>query len=263
MARPEQSISTANPRLEYLAEWLRGRRRAAGLTHREMAEKSGHAFSATTFSRATSGDRIPRLPVVEAYARACGAPAGQARRLWRAARWAEHRRRNPGAREPKPDRVYDRDQLGEALRQLYYKAGAMSAGEMERRAGGHGELPHSTVLRMLAGRTVFDLAQFLAFLRVCDVTDGVEWERWRSAWFRVRSHEAVERMAEHLSRTHEASARNRRDARDRNNPGPEATATPPWPPAAPPGEEPPTPHPRRPQPYPAVSLAMPRNRRRR
>ncbi|UFQ15255.1 MULTISPECIES: helix-turn-helix domain-containing protein [Streptomyces] len=216
MARPERSIPACDPDLERLAEWLRRQRRAAGLSHREMAETSGHAFSATTFSRAASGYRIPRLPVVEAYARACGAPVGEARRLWQAARYAEHRRRNPGAGVPEPDRVYDREGLAQELRKLYHKAGAMPVDEMERRAGRHGELPHSTVLRMLAGKSVLGLAQLMAFLRVCEVTDGVEVRRWCAAWERARRRQEVERQANRLARVHEASARSRRSVRDNN-----------------------------------------------
>ncbi|MFI2613971.1 helix-turn-helix domain-containing protein [Streptomyces sp. NPDC018584] len=216
MARPEQPISTSDPGLEELAEWLRRQRRAAALTHREMAQRSGHAFSATTFSRAASGRRIPRLPVVEAYARVCGAPAGEARRLWQAARYAEYRRRNPGAGVPRPDQIYGRDELIHALRELYHRAGAMPVDEMERRAGRHGELPHSTVLRMLAGRSMLDLSQLTAFVRVCGVTDGVEVERWRGAWRRARRRKDMERQGNRLARMHEASARSRRGARDKD-----------------------------------------------
>ncbi|MGA4848489.1 helix-turn-helix domain-containing protein [Streptomyces sp. G5(2025)] len=216
MARPERSIPPSDPDLERLAGWLRRQRRAAGLTHREMAKTSGHAFSATTFSRAASGNGIPRLLVVEAYARACGAPVGEARRLWQAARYAEHRRRNPAAGVPGPDRVYDRDGLTHALRELYYKAGAIPVDEMERRAGRHGELPHSTVLRMLAGKSMLDLAQLMAFLRVCEVTDGVEVERWCDAWDRARRRQDMERQGSRLARVHEASARSRRSVRGDN-----------------------------------------------
>ncbi|MFF4214780.1 hypothetical protein [Streptomyces nondiastaticus] len=76
-----------------------------------------------------------------------------------AARYAEHRQMYPRAGVPRLDRVYDRDGLVHALQELYYKAGAMPIDEMERRAGGHGELPHSTVVRMPAGRSMFDLSQ--------------------------------------------------------------------------------------------------------
>ncbi|WKU48361.1 hypothetical protein Q3V23_32230 [Streptomyces sp. VNUA116] len=85
---------------------------------------------------------------------------------------------------PRLDRVYDRDGLVHALQELYYKAGAMPIDEMERRAGGHGELPHSTVLRMPAGRSMFDLSQPMAFLRVCEVPQE-EWENWSRAWNRA------------------------------------------------------------------------------
>ncbi|WP_282791984.1 helix-turn-helix transcriptional regulator [Streptomyces sp. CC224B] len=205
MGRPERPVAAADPALEKLARWLRDRRHAAGLTHRELARRSGYAFSDTTFSRATTGTRVPRLPVVEAYARACGAPVEQARGLWRAARYAAYRRRHPGADVPRPDSVYNRDELIHALRQLYHQAGAMPLDEMERRAGRHGELPHSTLHRMLAGRSLLDLQQLDAFLRVCDVTGG-EWEQWCLAWRRVRRRHEVLRAGDRLTRTLRAPA---------------------------------------------------------
>ncbi|MBW5421905.1 helix-turn-helix domain-containing protein [Streptomyces sp. BG9H] len=243
MARPEQPISTIEPALEQLAEWLRRQRRAAGLTHREMARKSGHVFSATTYSRATSGARIPRLPVVEAYATACGAPVWRARELWRAARGAEH----PRAGVLRPDQVRDRAGLIKALQELYRLAGAMPVEDMERRAGEHGELPHSTVRRMLAGNSMLAVDQLMVFLTVCGVTDHDDRDQWRSAWQRARRRLDAQRMRGHLTRMHETSAHRRRRAHDeraRDERGPAAGGGPEiqWV-----------------TPYPAVGLAMPRN----
>ncbi|MYY81559.1 MULTISPECIES: helix-turn-helix transcriptional regulator [unclassified Streptomyces] len=217
MARPEHPILTSNPHLEELAQWLRAQRRAAGVTHREMAEMSGHAFSATTFSRATDGKRIPRLRVVEAYARACRAPVKQAQRHWQAARTYAANQRTPARAEvPRLDHVYTRTQLNKALQHLYYTSGAMPVNEMERRAGAHGELPHSSVLRMLADQTMLEYAQLTAFLRVCGVTDGVEWERWRRAWQRAWKRQEMEKMGGRLARRHKSSTRSQRSTRDTN-----------------------------------------------
>ena len=71
MGRPEKPVVTANKALGELAEWLREQRRKAKLTHADLAEAT--VYSAATLQRATTGERIPRLPIVEAYARACGA----------------------------------------------------------------------------------------------------------------------------------------------------------------------------------------------
>ncbi|WP_171075623.1 helix-turn-helix transcriptional regulator [Streptomyces sp. YIM 121038] len=236
MGRPERPVATANACLEELAQWLRAQRHAAGLTHRELAGRSAHAFSDTTFSRATTGTRIPRLPVVEAYARACGASVTHARRLWRAARYAEHRHRNPGARVPRPDRVYNKGELIHALQQLYYKAGAMPMDEMEHRAGDHGELPHSTVRRMLAGTSMFDLQQLYAFLHVCDVT-GSAWEQWCQAWKRAKRRCEVLHAADRALRT-----------RADGHPGPRDRARPAGAPRRSAGA---------PRAFPPVALAMP------
>ncbi|WP_369212328.1 helix-turn-helix domain-containing protein [Streptomyces flavofungini] len=213
MARPEQPVSTTNEGLRELAEWLRESRRAAGVTHREMAEATGHTVSASTFSRATSGDRIPRLQVVEEYARACQASVRLARQYWQAARYVEHQRTHLPAKTTEPDQVYTPAHLNEALKHLYYRAGAMPVLEMERRAGAHGQLPHSTVSRVLADKAMFDYAQFLTFLRICDVTNGVEWERWRSAWQRARHHRDVEHMSGRIAWEHQASKHESRSTR--------------------------------------------------
>lgn len=212
MARPEQPIATSNPHLEKLARWLRACRQEAGLTHREMAATPESAFSATTFSRATSGRRVPRLRVVEAYARVCRVSVAQARQYWRAARGAEAQRHRPPFGVTDPDHVYTRTQLNQALQGLYYEAGAIPVHELERRAGRHGELPHSTVLRMLADQTLFAQAQLVAFLRVCDVTDNMQWDRWKGAWQRARRNHEMERMGARLAQKYRASARARRRA---------------------------------------------------
>lgn len=52
------------------AEWLNGARRAAGLTQRELAERSG--IPQPTIARIESGRQIPRADTLDRLLRACG-----------------------------------------------------------------------------------------------------------------------------------------------------------------------------------------------
>ncbi|MFF4484589.1 helix-turn-helix domain-containing protein [Streptomyces sp. NPDC001520] len=59
------------------------RAEAAGLTYRAMAQRAG--FSITTLSQAAGGDRLPTLPVVLAYVRACEGDRAEWEARWREA----------------------------------------------------------------------------------------------------------------------------------------------------------------------------------
>ncbi|MBO8189194.1 helix-turn-helix domain-containing protein [Streptomyces spirodelae] len=184
MGRPEKPVSTPNRSLARLAEWLRSARKDAGLTYAEMAERT--VVARWTLQRATTGERIPRLPVVEAYARACGASVSMAQRLWRAARFEERRRTGQSriSEVPAPELVREPADLVAALQHLYYKSGALPFAEMERRAGGHGRLPHSAVFRMVKGLGMLQQDQLIPYLQVCGVPES-EHARWMGAWTRA------------------------------------------------------------------------------
>ncbi|MCP9213383.1 helix-turn-helix domain-containing protein [Streptomyces sp. NEAU-Y11] len=190
MGRPETSIATPDLALRKLAEWLRKQRKDARITYAEMAERT--VFSVATLSRATTGERIPKLPVAEAYARACGASAKEARRLWRAARYSEYRQTHPRSNAVPLHLVREPADMVTALQHLYYRAGAMPIDEMERRAGDHGELPHTTLLRMVHGKTMLSRRQLAAFLKVCEVPP-TEHAQWTRAWMRAWRHRELDR----------------------------------------------------------------------
>lgn len=79
--KPLDPAAGAAPRLAYELRKLRGE--AGGPTYRAMAERVG--FSAPTLSAAASGERVPTLPVLLAYVRACGGDEADWGRRWRAA----------------------------------------------------------------------------------------------------------------------------------------------------------------------------------
>lgn len=79
--KPLDPAAGAAPRLAYELRKLRGE--AGGPTYRAMAERVG--FSAPTLSAAASGERVPTLPVLLAYVRACGGDEADWGRRWREA----------------------------------------------------------------------------------------------------------------------------------------------------------------------------------
>ncbi|MFD4855259.1 nSTAND1 domain-containing NTPase [Streptomyces atratus] len=79
--KPLDPAAGAAPRLAYELRKLRGE--AGGPTYRAMAERVG--FSAPTLSAAASGERVPTLPVLLAYVRACGGDEADWGPRWREA----------------------------------------------------------------------------------------------------------------------------------------------------------------------------------
>jgi transcriptional regulator with XRE-family HTH domain len=189
MGRPEKSITTPNRSLGRLAVWLRNHRRRAGLSYRQLAERT--VYSPVTLSRATTGENIPRLPVVEAFARACGGDVADSRALWREARWEEYRTSAVvHVLEPKLKAVHTPEDMIAALQYLYHRSGAMPIEEIERRSGGAGLLPHTTLHRMILGETMLQMEQLVAFLKVCEVPEqnrGGWLKAWTRAWRRRES----------------------------------------------------------------------------
>jgi hypothetical protein len=83
MGRPEKPLAGTGPVTEF-AGALRELRRRAGLTYRDMAERTHQASSA--LSQAASGSTLPSWELTEAYLRACGEVSiDQWRRRWSAA----------------------------------------------------------------------------------------------------------------------------------------------------------------------------------
>ncbi|MFI1524011.1 helix-turn-helix domain-containing protein [Kitasatospora cineracea] len=185
MGRPERPITSRTKELAALARHLRVLRQAAGLTYTRLGNITG--IDRTRLSRAASGDTVPALEVVEAYARGCGAgqkEVTEARKMWRLARSAE----TEGPAEPSVHitLVATQRELVQAMQHLHRAVGRPSLHELERRAGQHGELPHSTLHLVLKGRAQPSRELLEHFLRACSVP-VFEIGRWLEAWDRIRN----------------------------------------------------------------------------
>ncbi|MER6350771.1 helix-turn-helix domain-containing protein [Streptomyces sp. NPDC001634] len=84
MGRREVEINPLAGPVEELATALRDLRAASGLpTYRQMAARTH--YSASVLSRAARGCQLPSLPVVKAFAEACGVDPGPYEQRWRQA----------------------------------------------------------------------------------------------------------------------------------------------------------------------------------
>lgn len=183
MGRPELAVDQTVPELAEVAEFLRAQRRAAGMTYRQLARKT--RVSEATLKRAASGKVLPRHVAMVEYLTACSASPWQretADELWRTAKRALDA---PQGAAPRPDFIRDPADLSGALRDLHRWAGSPSLRTMERRAGGFGELPHSTAHRIIRGKTVpHTEQQMVAFLRACEVPTANH-VAWLAAWHKA------------------------------------------------------------------------------
>ncbi|WP_435652369.1 hypothetical protein [Kitasatospora purpeofusca] len=213
MARPEKPIpDSASAELRALAQYLRKLRATAGLEFRAMAAcPDSGGYSAITFQRAASGERIrrrgadgkvvvageqiPSKNVTAAFARLCGGNVERALKLrleaaradaWRGVRRAyntalrEHwDAGDPPPRHISPSEVVSLRDLRTAMRYIHLQAGGPSSRELER-ADPTGNLRHTTLDRVLNHRAKPRLPApglFDAFLTGCNVA-----ERHRKAW---------------------------------------------------------------------------------
>ncbi len=84
MGRPERPVDPRAGAVQRFAHELRVLREAAGKpTYRVMAGRAG--FSVSVLAQAASGERLPSLAVVLAYAQACGADPAEWELRWKTA----------------------------------------------------------------------------------------------------------------------------------------------------------------------------------
>ncbi|MFD3484992.1 helix-turn-helix domain-containing protein [Streptomyces sp. NPDC058665] len=179
MGRRENPIAPCDRELEKLVRSLRDQRARAGLTYSQLAARS--EFSASTLIRAASGEQVPKLQVVLAYAEGCGADPDDAERLWKRARYRAARGDDDG-HVPHPCYVRDIRALHAALVDLYRKDGARTYEELENASDG--VLAHATIWRFLHQKCRRPSREFvLAFAQACG-EKGRSLREWGQAWDR-------------------------------------------------------------------------------
>ncbi|MGP3992051.1 helix-turn-helix domain-containing protein [Streptomyces sp. 3N207] len=186
MGRRENPIGECGKSLYTLAAWLRAGREATGLTYHQLAARTD--VSADTLARAASGRSVPqKLSVVLAYAQACDLNLKDAERLWKQARRDEARAQGvlSGHRTGVHISVVkDFADLHSAIVDLYRDDGCPPLRSLDARLGGVGRLPHSTVGRVLSGRSKPSQSFVLAFALVCGVRKS-DLAEWSKAWDRA------------------------------------------------------------------------------
>ncbi|MFC9748734.1 helix-turn-helix domain-containing protein [Streptomyces niveus] len=177
-----------------LALWLRSQRQRSGMTYAQLAAQTG--FSASSLSRAASGERLPSSTVVEAFAQGCGGDPRKAAALWRRARYTAYKKAadDEGTVAMLPDYIRNFAQLHAAALELYRRAGSPPLRQLEATGvGRYGGLPRSSVSRLLRGQAIPSKDLLIAFVRACSVTDGVETGVWEGAWERANQAAVYER----------------------------------------------------------------------
>ncbi|MGW1878776.1 helix-turn-helix domain-containing protein [Streptomyces sp. NPDC001975] len=193
MGRPERLVDHTVPALGTLAEHLRTMRRDAGLTYRQLAERTH--YSSAQLKRAASGASLPSYELMLSYATGCSVHLErraewwarmQATNLYEEACEAVRRNRIEARAStvlPKPEYVRDPADLSGAMRDAWSRAGRLSSRQMEARSAG--QLPHSTAHAICKGRCIpRDLRQFVTFLHACEIS-GTALGPWFRAWFKV------------------------------------------------------------------------------
>ncbi|PBC80220.1 PD40 domain-containing protein [Streptomyces sp. 2133.1] len=125
MGRPENPIDPQDGPVQRFAYELRKLREEAGApAYRGMARRAG--YSAATLSQAAAGERLPTLPVVLAYVRACGGDEEEWRRRWTGTDKAVSQQpRSPEDDTDPPYRGLSRFEPGDA--DLFFGRDAMTA----------------------------------------------------------------------------------------------------------------------------------------
>ncbi|MBB4890896.1 helix-turn-helix domain-containing protein [Streptomyces netropsis] len=203
MGRREKPVDRTIPARAKLADFLRERKAAAGLTYEQMAKHSQvkEAPSQATLERAASGSTVPSWATVEVFVfmtitkdeELGGGPVAalhRSRELWIRARRATRAPYDIHA-APDPSLISSRADLSRALRRQHVWVGFPPPGEMERTVGSWA-LPRSTTRRIIAGDTLpVDPHQLVAFLKACYVIEPTDLEPWLYAAARAHTYEGL------------------------------------------------------------------------
>jgi hypothetical protein len=192
--RPELPVDRTVPACAELADFLRARRDARGLTYRKMAHLAGDTPSAATFERAAAGTTVAAWETVETFVEVTATKkehftgelrraVTHARQLWLCARRAT-RARHYVHTAPDPELIVKKPDFALALRDQHIWGGCPTPGEMER-AAGIGVLPSTTARRIINGHALpVTPEQALAFLLACNA-EVSSLQHWLEAAARV------------------------------------------------------------------------------
>jgi transcriptional regulator with XRE-family HTH domain len=211
MARPEKPVSPGNGPLSAFALGLRDlRRRAGGISYRQLSERAN--FSQSALSEAAAGNRLPTWEVAKAYVEACGGDTQEWRKKWEDARnpwcardWQElyvRRTKELDKRlaldpqhttwratkdsiipeKPDPRNINTVPQLVDSMNRLHIWYGKPSLRKLAARNHSFAVSTLSDALRDRDRLPSFKLVT--AFAQACgEPSDLVE--QWRNAWRRV------------------------------------------------------------------------------
>ncbi|MFE5327228.1 helix-turn-helix domain-containing protein [Embleya sp. NPDC056575] len=182
MGRPERPLDPAGGPVIALARELRRLRESAGLTYRQMAEKS-QEFHASSFSRAASGHGLSE-PLVTEFVRVCGGGHKRAADLLRRARGHRHLVNHPrSANTMLPLNVQDAHDLLLALHTIRLSAGQPSLRVLSERIRGSGTtiVSPSTLGELLQGARFPTKKAVQALALACGASTS-DLPTWGKAW---------------------------------------------------------------------------------
>ncbi|MEW2530660.1 helix-turn-helix domain-containing protein [Streptomyces sp. NPDC047071] len=197
MGRPEKPVDRTVPARAKLADFLRERKAAAGLTYEQMAARARPPRSKATFERAGAGARVPSLGTVYAAIQVTVTDEERRNDKWLTNAYYRGKNLWLGARRatrapyyvykaPDPNLIASEADLSRLLRNQHVWAGAPSPREMARVSSAW-LLPPSTSRRIIAGDTLpVDPQQTIAFLYACSVDDPTALGPWLDAAVRAR-----------------------------------------------------------------------------
>ncbi|MFI9191149.1 helix-turn-helix domain-containing protein [Streptomyces californicus] len=164
------SLTSAKGPFADLVELLIALRRAARLSHRDLAARAN--ISRGTVQNAESGRTAPSALLLDAYLKASGADSGtadRARRLRTRGR-SDQRGRLRGLSAPAPDLIHDRHDLAAA----YERTGAPPLGDRHL-IGDREPLPRTTAWRIVRRKGLpANVAQLETFLTACGISPAVQ-----------------------------------------------------------------------------------------
>ncbi|MER7195981.1 MULTISPECIES: helix-turn-helix domain-containing protein [Streptomyces] len=200
MGRPDKPVDRTVPARAKLADFLRARKEAVGMTYEQMARSTNGVppLSKATLKRAASGTCVPSWATVVDFIETTAtgeellidstlAARARGHDLWVKARRAT---RAPYYlhKAPDPHLIASESDFSRSLRHQHVWAGYPTPGEMQQSVNHPWHLPASTTRRIIAGEVLpVGPQQAVAFLRACYLVTPADLEPWLAAATRAIS----------------------------------------------------------------------------